>query len=63
MAIKLIDVCNKEIELKRRIKLENEFILDKIEDINEDFNIDKHEVQKFLLRVSSDCSKENKRFI
>ena len=49
MAKRLIDVCNKEIELKKRIKLEKEVILDKIKDIKEDFNINEHEVQKFLL--------------
>ena len=49
MAKRLIDVCNEEIELKKRIKLKNEVILDIIKDINEDFNIDELEVQKFLL--------------
>ena len=49
MAKRLIDVCNKEIELKKRIKLEKEVILDKTKDIKEDFNINEHEVQKFLL--------------
>ena len=49
MAKRLIDVCNEEIELKKRIKLEKEIILDKIKDIKEDFNINEHEVQKFLL--------------
>ena len=49
MAKRLIDVCNEEIELKKRIKLEKEVILDKIKDIKEDFNINEHEVQKFLL--------------
>ena len=49
MTKRLIDVCNEEIELKKRIKLKNEVILDIIKDINEDFNIDELEVQKFLL--------------
>ena len=49
MTKRLIDVCNEEIELKKRIKLENEVILDKIKDIKEDFNINELEVQKFLL--------------
>ena len=49
MTKRLIDVCNEEIELKKRIKLEKEVILDKIKDIKEDFNINEHEVQKFLL--------------
>ena len=52
MAETLIDVCKKEIELKQRIKLEHEVILDEIKDINinyEDSNINEGEVQKFLL--------------
>ena len=49
MTKRLADVCNEEIELKKRVKLENEVILDKIKDINEDFNINEHKVQKFLL--------------
>ena len=49
MAKRLIDVCNEEIELKKRIKLEKEIILDKIKEFKEDFNINEHEVQKFLL--------------
>ena len=39
----------KRLNLKKRIKLKNEVILDIIKDINEDFNIDELEVQKFLL--------------
>ena len=38
----------KRLNLKK-IRLENEVALDKIKDINEDLNINKHEVQKFLL--------------
>ena len=49
MAKRLIDVCNEEIELKKRIKLENKVILDEIKDIKKDFNINDHEVQRFLL--------------
>ena len=49
MAKRLTDVCNEKIELKKRIKLENEVIVDKYKDFNQDFNINEHEVQKFLL--------------
>ena len=49
MAKRLIDACNEKIELKKRIKLENEVIVDKFKDFNQDFNINEHEVQKFLL--------------
>ena len=49
MAKRLIDVNNEKIELKKRIKLENEVILDRIKDINEDLNINEREVQKFVL--------------
>ena len=49
MAKRLIDACNEKIELKKRIKLENEVVVDKFKDFNQDFNINEHEVQKFLL--------------
>ena len=37
------------MNLKKNIKVENEVILYKIEDINEDLNINEYEVRKFLL--------------
>ena len=38
-----------ENQLRKKIKLENQKILDKIKEIGEDINISKHEVHKFLL--------------
>ena len=35
--------------LRKKIKLENQKILDKIKEIGEDVDISEHEVQKFLL--------------
>ena len=49
MAKRLLDVCNEEIKLKKKIKQENEIILDKIKDIDEDIDTNEREVQKFLL--------------
>ena len=39
----------KNVSLEKKIKLENEIILDKIKDINEEIDISEHEVEKFLL--------------
>ena len=49
MAERLLDLSNVESELRKKIKLENEIILDKIKDINEEIDISEHEVEKFLL--------------
>ena len=49
MAKRLLDLSNEESQLRKKIKLENEMILDKIKDIDENININQHEVQKFLL--------------
>ena len=49
MAKRLLDLSNEESQLRKKIKLENEMILDKIKDIDEDININQHEVEKFLL--------------
>ena len=49
MAERLLDLSNVESELRKKIKLENEIILDKIKDINEETDINKHNVEKFLL--------------
>ena len=38
-----------ENQLRKKIKLENQKILDKIKEIGEDIDISEHEVQKFLL--------------
>ena len=49
MAKRLLDLSNEESQLRKKIKLENEMILDKIKDIDENININQHEVQTFLL--------------
>ena len=38
-----------ENQLRKKIKLENQKILDKIKEIGEDVDISEHEAQKFLL--------------
>ena len=40
---------NSENQLRKKIKLENQKILDKIKEIGEDVDISEHEVQKFIL--------------
>ena len=37
-----------ENQLRKKIKLENQKLLEKIKEINEDIDISKHEVHKFL---------------
>ena len=49
MAKRLLDLSDEESQLRKKIKPENEMILDKIKDIDEDININEHEVEKFLL--------------
>ena len=49
MAKRLLDLSNEESQLRKKIKLENEMILDKIQNIDEDTNINQHEVETFLL--------------
>ena len=49
MAKRLLDISNEESQLRKKIKLENKMILDKIKDIDEDINITQHKVEKFLL--------------
>ena len=49
MTKRLLDVSNEESQLRKKIKLENKMILDKTKDIDEDININQHEVEKFLL--------------
>ena len=49
MAKRLLDLSNEECQLRKKIKLENELILDKLKDIHEEIHINEHEVEKFLL--------------
>ena len=49
MAKRRLGLSNEESQLRKKIKLENKMILDKIKDIDEDININQHEVEKFLL--------------
>ena len=43
------DYDDSENQLRKKIKLENQKILEKIKEINEDIDISEHEVHKFLL--------------
>ena len=49
MTKRLLDLSNEESELRKRIKLENQIILDKIKDINKETDISEHKVEKFPL--------------
>ena len=49
MAKRILDLSNEESQLRKKIKLENELILDKLQDIHEEIDINEHEVEKFLL--------------
>ena len=49
MAKKLLDLSEEENNLRKKIKLENGLIRDKLKGINEELDIDQHEVGKFLL--------------
>ena len=49
MAKRLLDLSNQESMLRKRIKLENKLILDKLKDIHEEIDINEYEVEKFLL--------------
>ena len=49
MAKRLLDLSNEESQLRKKIKLENELILDKLKDIYEEIDVNEHEVEKFLL--------------
>ena len=44
-----------ENQLRKKIKLENQKILDKIKEIGENVDISEYEVQKFLLIFHSCC--------
>ena len=49
MGKRLLDLSDEESQLRKKIKPENEMILDKIRGIDEDININQDEVEKFLL--------------
>ena len=49
MAKRLLDISNEESQLRKKIKLENKMILDQIKDIDEEIDINEHQVEKFLL--------------
>ena len=49
MAKRLLDLSNEGSQLRKKIKLENELILDKLKDIHEEIDINEHEVETFLL--------------
>ena len=49
MAKRLLDLSNEESKFRKKIKLENEFIWDKIKDVNNELDVNQHEVEKFLL--------------
>ena len=49
MAKRLLDLSNKDRQSRKKIKLENELIWDKIKSVNEEFNVNRYEVEKFSL--------------
>ena len=49
MVKRLLDLSNKDSKFRKKIKLENELIWDKIKNVNEEFDINQHELEKFLL--------------
>ena len=46
---RLLDLSSEESELRKKIKLENELITNKLKDADENFDIDQHKIEKFLL--------------
>ena len=46
---RLLDLSNQESQLRKKVKLESELILDKLKDIHKEIDINEHEVEKFLL--------------
>ena len=42
MAKRLLDLSNEESQLRKKIKLENEMILDKMKDIDKEINNNQH---------------------
>ena len=49
MTKRLLDISNEESQLRKKIKLENKLILDKLKDIHEKIDINEQEVETFLL--------------
>ena len=49
MAKRLLDLSNEDSEFRKKIKLENELIWDKIKNVNKEFNVNQHEIKKKLL--------------
>ena len=49
MTKRLLHLSNEDSEFRKKIKLENNLSWDKFKNVNEEFNINQHEVEKFLL--------------
>ena len=49
MAKRLFDLSIEDSEFRKKIKLENKLIWNKIKNVNEEFDINQHELEKFLL--------------
>ena len=49
MAKRLLDLSKKDCQSRKKIKLENDLIWDKIKSVNEEFNVNQYEVEKFSL--------------
>ena len=46
---RLLDLSIEDSEFRKKIKLENKLIWNKIKNVNEEFDINQHELEKFLL--------------
>ena len=55
-------LSNKDSEFRKKIKVENELICDKIKNVYEEFNANQHEVEKFFLIFHILMAKILKRF-
>ena len=49
MAKRLLDLSIEDSKFRKKIKLENKLIWNKIKNVNEEFDINQHELEKFLL--------------
>ena len=49
MAKRLLDLSIEDSEFRKKIKLENKLIWNKIKNVNEEFDINQHELEKLLL--------------
>ena len=49
MTKRFLDLSNEVGEFRKKIKLENELIWDKMKNVNKEFNVNQQEVEKFLL--------------